>query len=34
MKAIQHLVGMALCAAAFGAAAQSYPAKPVRMVVP
>lgn len=34
MKAIKHLVCMALCAAAFGAAAQSYPAKPVRMVVP
>ncbi|MBM3358016.1 MAG: tripartite tricarboxylate transporter substrate binding protein [Betaproteobacteria bacterium] len=34
MIAIRHLTCLLLCAAAFGAAAQSYPAKPVRMVVP
>ncbi len=34
MKKIQQLVCMAMCGAACGVAAQTYPAKPIRMVVP
>ncbi len=34
MKTIRHLVCMTLCGGACGVAAQAYPLKPVRMVVP
>ena len=34
MKSNQHLACIALCAVASGVAAQSYPVKPIRMIVP